>query len=85
MPRPLVGGTRLVGRHYYLGQREVEVLIGWGPGATARNVLIRFLDTGERVVRPFRGLRIAPTAPREADSPARNGHSRRSGTTAQPR
>jgi hypothetical protein len=60
MPRPLVGGTRLVGRRYYRGRREVEVLIGWGPGATARNVLIRYLDTGERVVRPFRGLTIEP-------------------------
>lgn len=60
MPRPLVGGTRLVGRHYHLGQREVEVLTGWGPGATARNVLIRYLDTGEQVVRPFRGLTIEP-------------------------
>jgi hypothetical protein len=60
MPRQLVGGTRLVGRRYHLGAREVEVLIGWGPGATARNVLIRFVDSGERVVRPFRGLTIEP-------------------------
>jgi hypothetical protein len=67
MPRPLVGGTRLVGRRYYLGRREVEVLTGWGPGATARNVLIRYLDTGQRVVRPFRGLRIAPAGSRAAD------------------
>jgi hypothetical protein len=66
MPRPLVGGTRLVGRRYYLGPREVEVLIGWGPGATARNVLVRFLDSGERVVRPFRGLTLAPRSARMA-------------------
>jgi hypothetical protein len=62
MSRARVGGTRLVGRHYHLGAREVEVLTGWGPGATARNVLIRFLDSGERVVRPFRGLTIEPRA-----------------------
>jgi hypothetical protein len=62
MGRARVGGTRLVGRRYFLGGREVEVLIGWGPGATARNVLISFLDTGERTVRPFRGLTIAPRA-----------------------
>jgi hypothetical protein len=65
MPRPQVGGTRLVGRHYYLGPREVVVLTGWGPGATARNVLIRYLDTGDRVVRPFRGLTIAPRPSRK--------------------
>jgi hypothetical protein len=35
MPRPLVGGTRLVGRHYYLGQREVEVLVGLRIAPTA--------------------------------------------------
>ncbi|MDT4912056.1 MAG: hypothetical protein QOC66_1184 [Pseudonocardiales bacterium] len=65
MPRSRVGGTRLVGRRYHLGEREVEVLTGWGPGAAARNVQIRFLDTGERVVRPFRGLTIAPRPKRK--------------------
>ena len=60
MPRPLVGGTRLIGRRYYLGTREVEVVTAWGPGARVRNVGIRFLDTGERVVRPFRGLTLQP-------------------------
>jgi hypothetical protein len=58
--RQLVGGTRLVGRHYFLGAREVRVLIGWGPGSTVRNVKIRFLDSGEMTVRPFRGLTLAP-------------------------
>jgi hypothetical protein len=60
MPRPLVGGSRLIGRRYYLGTREVEVVTAWGPGARVRNVSIRFLDTGERVVRPFRGLTLEP-------------------------
>jgi hypothetical protein len=55
----LVGGTRLVGRRYYLGRRPVEVLVGWGPGATVRNVKIRFLDDGAVTVRPFRGLTLA--------------------------
>jgi hypothetical protein len=60
MPRRLVGGTQLVGRRYFVGPREVEVLTGWGPGARMRNVLIRFRDTGECTVRPFRGLTLAP-------------------------
>jgi hypothetical protein len=60
MARERVGGTRLVGRRYYLGQREVEVLIGWGPAATVRNVKIRFTDDGTETVRPFRGLTRAP-------------------------
>jgi hypothetical protein len=55
-----VGGTRLVGRRYFLGSRPVEVLTGWGPGATVRNVRIRFLDDGTVTVRPFRGLTRAP-------------------------
>jgi hypothetical protein len=54
------GGTRLVGRHYYLRRREVVVLVGWGPGATVRNVRIRFLDDGTETVRPFRGLTLQP-------------------------
>ena len=60
MARELVGGTRLVGRHYFLGDREVEIVTGWGPGATVRNVAVRFLDDGSVVVRPFRGLTRAP-------------------------
>lgn len=64
-----VGGTRLVGRRYFLGTREVEVRVGWGPGATVRNVRIRFLDTGEELVRPFRGLTKAPRG-----ASGRNGH-----------
>ena len=39
--------------------QPVEVLIRWGPGDGPRNVLIR-RQTGELVVRPFRGLRRAP-------------------------
>lgn len=60
MPRELVGGSRLVGRQYYLRDREIEILIGWGPGATVRNVAIRFRDTGETTIRPFRGLTLRP-------------------------
>jgi hypothetical protein len=62
--RELVGGTRLVGRRYYLGEREVEVVTGWGPGAAVRNVRIRFLDTGLLTVRPFRGLTRQPRSRR---------------------
>ena len=65
MPRELVGGSRLVGRRYYLRDREVEILIGWGPGATMRNVAIRFRDTGEITVRPFRGLTLRPRGGRK--------------------
>ncbi len=54
------GGTRLVGRRYYLRERPVRVLIGWGPGAPVRNVKIQFLDDGSMTVRPFRGLTLAP-------------------------
>jgi hypothetical protein len=56
------GGTRLVGRRYYLGTRPVEILVAWGPGAPVRNVKIRLLDDGTETVRPFRGLTIAPRA-----------------------
>jgi hypothetical protein len=62
MPRERVGGTRLVGRRYFLGSREVEIVTGWGPGATVRNVAVRFLDDGSVVVRPFRGLTLQPRA-----------------------
>lgn len=63
------GGTRLVGRHYFLREREVEVLTGWGPGAAIRNVRVRFLDTGAITVRPFRGLTKLPRPGRTAQSP----------------
>ena len=66
-----VGGARLVGRHYFRRDREVEVLIGWGPGATVRNVAVRYLDTGERTVRPFRGLTRTPRRPRDRAQRAR--------------
>ncbi len=36
--------------------QPVVVLTRWGPGGSPRNVLIR-RETGEFVVRPFRGLR----------------------------
>jgi len=36
--------------------QPVEVLTRWGPGGGPRNVLIR-RETGELVVRSFRGLR----------------------------
>ncbi len=54
------GGSRLVGREYYLGERPVRVLIGWGPGAPVRNVKVLFLDDGTTTVRPFRGLTLEP-------------------------
>jgi hypothetical protein len=60
MSRTLVGGTRLVGRRYFLGRREVVVRIGWGPGARIRNVRVRFVDDGSEIVRPFRGLTLKP-------------------------
>jgi hypothetical protein len=54
------GGTRLVGRRYYLRDRAVRIITGWGPGATVRNVKIRFDDDGMETVRPFRGLTLQP-------------------------
>jgi hypothetical protein len=50
----------LVGREYFLRQRPVRVLVGWGAGAPVRNVRIRFLDDGTETVRPFRGLTLQP-------------------------
>jgi len=49
----------MIERRYILGGREVRVLIRapWLPGVI-RNVLIEYLDNGEKTVRPFRGLRI---------------------------
>ncbi len=63
MSRERVGGTRLVGRRYFLRRRPVEVMVGWGPGAPVRNVRVRFLDDGTETIRPFRGLTLAPRGP----------------------
>jgi hypothetical protein len=58
--------TGIVGRHYLLAGREVEVLIQWGLKSLGqshggpRNVRIRFLDDGTETIRPFRGLRRVP-------------------------
>ena len=60
------GGTRLVGREYYLRERPVRILVGWGPGARVRNVKVLFLDDGSATVRPFRGLTLAPRPRRNA-------------------
>ena len=48
--------SKVQGRGYLERGRPVEVLARWGPGGGPRNVLIR-RETGELVVRPFRGLR----------------------------
>ena len=45
-------------RRYLVKGREVMVLVPpTFKRGTIRNCLIRYLDTGEKVVRPFRGLR----------------------------
>ena len=49
----------MIGRTYLERGRPVVVLTRWGKGGGPRNVLIRRAD-GERVVRPFRGLRRPP-------------------------
>jgi hypothetical protein len=59
-----VGGARLVGRHYHLGRRPVVIVRAWGPGATVRNVHLRFLDDETETIRPFRGLTIQPRGKR---------------------
>lgn len=46
----------MIGRTYLERGRPVVVLIRWGPGGGPRNVLVR-RESGEVVVRPFRGLR----------------------------
>jgi hypothetical protein len=46
----------MVGRTYLERGRPVVVVIRWGPGGGPRNVLVR-RESGELVVRPFRGLR----------------------------
>lgn len=46
----------MIGRVYTWRGGEWRVLIRW-QGRGPRNVLIENVATGERVVRPFRGLR----------------------------
>jgi hypothetical protein len=46
----------VIGVIYLERGQAVLVLARWGPGGGPRNVLIR-RQNGERVVRPFRGLR----------------------------
>jgi acetyl esterase len=46
----------VVGKTYLERGRPVVVLVRWGRGRGPRNVLVE-RETGERVVRPFRGLR----------------------------
>lgn len=46
----------MIGRTYLERGRPVVVEIRWGQGGGPRNVQIRRED-GERVIRPFRGLR----------------------------
>jgi len=50
-------------RTYYERGQPVQILRWWGAGGGPRNVLIERGD-GTRVVRPFRGLRRMPSAPR---------------------
>ncbi len=54
----------MIGEIYMLRGRAVKVLVKWrhvavpkGVKGPPRNVLIEYLDTGKRDVRPFRGLR----------------------------
>jgi hypothetical protein len=63
------GGRRLIGRHYFHGDREVVIEVAWGPSkrrpdraVAPRNVAIRYIDDGTRTVRPFRGLIRRPRA-----------------------
>lgn len=63
LPARLSGVRRregITGRTYLEHGRPVSVLVQWGPGGGPRNVLIRRQD-GSKVVRPFRGLRRAPS------------------------
>jgi acetyl esterase len=53
-------------RVYYEHGQPVEVITWWA-GRGPRNVLIRRAD-GTRTVRPFRGLRRQPPAPRRRRS-----------------
>jgi hypothetical protein len=56
----------IVGRTYLERGEPVTVLIQWGPGGGPRNVLVR-RQSGEQVVRPFRGLRRPPEPTPAAD------------------
>lgn len=49
----------MIGRTYLERGQPVVVVTRWGKGGGPRNVLIERAD-GERVVRPFRGLRKLP-------------------------
>jgi hypothetical protein len=46
----------MIGRVYLERGKPVTVLVRWGKGGGPRNVAIR-RESGEIVVRPFRGLR----------------------------
>lgn len=53
----------IVGRTFYERGRPVVILVQWRTGggpAGPRNVRIR-RESGEEVVRPFRGLRVSAT------------------------
>jgi acetyl esterase len=54
----------IVGRTYLERGEPVVVIVQWGPGGGPRNVMIERAG-GERVVRPFRGLR----KPKESTCP----------------
>ena len=49
----------MIGRTYLERGQLVVVLVRWGKGGGPRNVLIQRAG-GERIVRPFRGLRKIP-------------------------
>ncbi|BDL39005.1 hypothetical protein [Methylorubrum sp. GM97] len=51
----------MIGKTYLERGKPVVVLVRWGKGGGPRNVLIERAD-GERVVRPFRGLRVPPAS-----------------------
>jgi hypothetical protein len=51
----------VIGKTYLERGAPVRVLIKWGPGGGPRNVLIERAN-GQKVVRPFRGLRRPPAA-----------------------
>lgn len=56
----------MIGRTYLERGQPVVVLVRWGKGGGPRNVLIQ-RASGERVVRPFRGLRKLPDTRSETD------------------
>jgi hypothetical protein len=59
MAKTRVPSRDLVGKTYLERGRPVVVLVRWGRGGGPRNVLVE-RENGERVVRPFRGLRKLP-------------------------